>query len=160
MQRQFIPRSDVPLPLVAPNDPQQRARCREPPAGHDHASNPGSFPATLTGSPSAGAGGSDLDRRRSKIRQHLHPGNHEPIDVVVRSLNRHLIGWANYFSFGTIEKARRAKDWYVLDRVRAFLRRRRKVQSRGARKFSRDMIHRDLGVVALARLPKRVYANT
>jgi len=96
---------------------------------------------------------------RDNIRQLLHPGNHEPIDVVVRSLNRRLIGWANYFSFGTIEKTRRSMDWYVLDRVRAFLRRRRKVLSRGVRKFSRDMIHGELGVVALARLPKRVYAN-
>jgi RNA-directed DNA polymerase len=98
-------------------------------------------------------------KMRDNIRKLLHTGNLDPLKEVVRSLNRRLIGWANYFSFGTIEKARRKMDWYVQERVRGFLRRRRKVLSRGVRAFSRETIHRGLGVVNLSGLPKRKYAN-
>lgn len=98
-------------------------------------------------------------RLRENVRELLSRGNHDPIETVVRSLNRRLKGWANYFSFGIVDKVRRDMDWYVMERVRSFLRRRHKVASRGVRQFSQVKIHSELGVVSLSRLPKRVYAN-
>lgn len=98
-------------------------------------------------------------RLRANIRALLHPGNHDPLDVVVRALNRRLIGWANYFSFGTVHPARHNLDWYVQNSFRGFLRRRRKVLSRGARRFSRVLLYQELGVVELARLPSRRSAH-
>jgi len=48
--------------------------------------------------------------------------------------------------------AYRAVDNYVYERVRHFLRRRHKVPSRGTRRFPREQIFGELGVVQLRRL--------
>ncbi len=64
-------------------------------------------------------------------------------------LNRILQGWSAYFSYGTRLMAYRAVDNYVLEPVRHFLRRRHKVQSRGAICFSDDMVFGELGVLRL-----------
>ena len=45
-------------------------------------------------------------------------------------------------------------DQYVTERVRAFLARRHKVQGRGNRRFTYDVIHGERGVLALERLPR------
>lgn len=47
-----------------------------------------------------------------------------PIDVVVRRLNRFLIGWSNYFGTGYPRKAFRTLNQFVLFRVRKHLMRR------------------------------------
>ena len=64
-------------------------------------------------------------------------------------LNRILRGWATYFSYGTRLMAYRAVDSYVLERVRHCLRRRHKVQSRGAYRFSDQVVFGELGVLRL-----------
>jgi RNA-directed DNA polymerase len=63
-----------------------------------------------------------------------------------------LRGWSNYFSYGSRGKAYRSVDQYVSERVRRFLARRHKVQGRGNRRFTFDVIHRELGVLCLQRL--------
>jgi hypothetical protein len=45
---------------------------------------------------------------------------------------------------------------YVFERVRRFLVRRHKVQGHGNRRFTFDVIHRELGVLCLQRLPRAV----
>ena len=69
-------------------------------------------------------------------------------------LNRSLRGWSNYFGYGSRGKAYRSVDQYVFERVRRFLVRRHKVQGRGNRRFTFDVIHRELGVLCLQRLPR------
>ena len=64
-------------------------------------------------------------------------------------LNSMLQGWAAYFSYGTRLMAYRAVDNYVLDRVRHFLKRRHKVPSRGAFRYSDDVVFGELGVLRL-----------
>lgn len=61
-----------------------------------------------------------------------------------------------YFGYGSRSKAYRSVDQYVFERVRRFLARRHKVQGRGNRRFTFDVIHRKLGVLCLQRLPKAV----
>ena len=47
-----------------------------------------------------------------------------PLPVLIRNLNRHLDGWANYFCFGYPREAFREINWYVRDRLTQHLRRR------------------------------------
>ncbi len=90
-----------------------------------------------------------VSRVKARLREVLHPGNHEPWPEVAARLNRVLRGWANYFSYGTRLMAYRAVDNYVLERVRHFLRRRHKVQTRGTRRFSDHAVFGELGVQRL-----------
>jgi RNA-directed DNA polymerase len=82
------------------------------------------------------------------------PSNVDPWPEVRDKLNRSLRGWSNYFGYGSRGKAYRSVDQYVLERVRRFLVRRHKVQGRGNRRFTFDVIHRELGVLCLQRLPR------
>ena len=66
-------------------------------------------------------------------------------------LNRVLRGWAQYFTYGTRLMAYRTVDHYVYERVRAFLRRRHKVPSRGTKRFPVEVVFGELGVFQLRR---------
>ena len=92
-------------------------------------------------------------RLKAKIGDLLVPSNIDPWPEVCDKLNRFLRGWSNYFGYGSRSKAYRSVDQYVFERLRRFLARRHKVQGRGNRRFTFDVIHRELG---LQRLPKAV----
>jgi hypothetical protein len=93
-----------------------------------------------------------VQRVKGGIRRILRPGNQAPGDVVVRELNHLLRGWANYFGYGTRYLAYRAVDNYAYERARHFLRRRHKVPTRGARRFSREVVFEERGGLRLRRL--------
>ena len=63
-------------------------------------------------------------RVREKIRQIVNSGNKQPIPEMVRSVNRLLVGWSNYFGFGYPRKAFRRVNYYVRDRLARHMRRR------------------------------------
>jgi RNA-directed DNA polymerase len=88
-------------------------------------------------------------RIKAKIGEMLTPANMAPWPRVRQKLNRLLLGWAAYFGYGSLAKAYRDVDHYVVDHVRGFLARRHKMQNRGARRFSRSAIHGELEVVSL-----------
>jgi RNA-directed DNA polymerase len=92
-----------------------------------------------------------VERVKGRIREILRPSNQAPWDEVVADLNSVLRGWAHYFSYGTRLMAYRAVDHYVYERVRHFLRRRHKVPSRGTKRFPRERVFGELGVVQLRR---------
>ena len=89
------------------------------------------------------------ERGKTPAGDLLMPGNVGTWSEVRDQLNRILRGWSAYFSYGTRLMAYRAVDNYVLERVRHFLRRRHKVQSRGAIRFSDDLVFGELGVLRL-----------
>ena len=89
-----------------------------------------------------------------KDRRSSGADNIDPWPEVCDKLNRSLRGWSNYFGYGSRSKAYRSVDQYVFERVRRFLVRRHKVQGRGNRRFTFDVIHRELGVLCLQRLPR------
>ena len=95
-----------------------------------------------------------VQRLKAKVANLLTPGHTEPWEEVRDTLNRSLRGWSNYFAYGTCRPAFRGMDQYVTERVRAFLARRHKVQGRGNRRFTYDVIHGERGVLALERLPR------
>jgi len=90
-----------------------------------------------------------VTRLRGKVGDLLKPNNVGSWPEVRDKLNSMLQGWAGYFSYGTRLIAYRAVDNYVLDRVRHFLKRRHKVQSRGAFRYSDDVVFGELGVLRL-----------
>ena len=97
-----------------------------------------------------------VQRLKTKVGDLLVPSNIDPWPEVRDKLNRSLRGWSNYFGYGSRSKAYRSVDHYVFERVRRFLVRRHKVQGRGNRRFPFDVIHRELGVLCLQRLPRAV----
>ncbi|MDJ0863890.1 MAG: group II intron reverse transcriptase/maturase [Gammaproteobacteria bacterium] len=88
-------------------------------------------------------------RLKRKVSDLLVPGNQAPWSEVSGQLNRLLQGWSSYFNYGTRLMAYRAVDNHVYQRVRTFLVRRHKVQSRGTRRFSDAVVFHDRGVLRL-----------
>ena len=93
-----------------------------------------------------------VQRLKTRIGELLVPGNHGTWPAVRDQLNRLLRGWSAYFSYGTRLTAYRAIDHHVYDHVRHFLVRRHKVQGRGTRRFSREYVFGELGVLHLRRV--------
>lgn len=96
---------------------------------------------------------------KERIRRQLWPSNQAPWEEVARGLNRTLRGWAAYFSYGSVTKARTAVDLYTYQAVRRFLRRRHKVAGPGFRQFPAHRVYGELGVLSLRRLPRRAPAH-
>jgi RNA-directed DNA polymerase len=95
-----------------------------------------------------------VTRLKENVRSWLHRGNVKPLPEVIMALNRKLRGWANYFQHGSVLRTRQKLDRFVYDRVRSFLRRRNQVQTRGLRRYPREFVFGELGVVALNALPR------
>jgi RNA-directed DNA polymerase len=59
-----------------------------------------------------------LSRERDRLREMTSSRqNFKPIPVVVKELNRHLVGWSNYFSYGHPRVAFRKVNWFVQCRL-------------------------------------------
>ena len=80
------------------------------------------------------------------MHRYLSPHNQSPMDEVIAHLNRLLVGWRNYFSYGTVTKTYREVDRYVADRLRRFLVRRRKGKSQGTRQFPNRKLYKEYGL--------------
>ena len=90
-----------------------------------------------------------VSRLRQKVGDLLVQQNVAPWPEVRNQLNRILLGWSNYFGYGTRMMAYRAVEHYVYERVRNFLRHRHKVQSRGSSHFTDGVVFGKLGVLRL-----------
>jgi RNA-directed DNA polymerase len=97
-----------------------------------------------------------VQRLKTKVGNLLVPGNNDPWPEVRDTLNRSLLGWSNYFRHGTCRSAFRGVDQYVYERVRDFLARRHKMAGRGTKRFSRDVVYGERGLLRLERLPLTV----
>jgi RNA-directed DNA polymerase len=93
-----------------------------------------------------------VQRVKAKVGDLLVSGNKDPWPQVCHRLNRLLLGWSAYFGYGTRMPAYRAVDNHVYDHVRAFLRKRHKVQGRGTTRFSDDRVFGEFGVLRLRRV--------
>jgi RNA-directed DNA polymerase len=85
-------------------------------------------------------------RLRRKVHNILRRGNQSPIDEVIADLNRLLIGWSNFFSYGTVSQTYRVVDQYVADRFRRFLTRRHKGQHQGTQQFPDARLYQEYGL--------------
>ncbi len=91
-------------------------------------------------------------RLKEKLHAVFQRGNVAPWPEVAAQANRLLRGWANYFGYGTLRKAYRALDNYTYDRVVRFLKKRRRVSSRGTEKFPGERVFGELGIQRLRSL--------
>jgi RNA-directed DNA polymerase len=116
----------------------------------------------LTGSRYLGASPSakSLARIKSKVSEVLDRGNKAPWPTVRNQVNRLLRGWQGYFRYGSCALAYRAVDRHVVDRVRAFLVDRHRLNSHGTRRYRFETVFGDLGIQALrthaAATPRRL----
>jgi RNA-directed DNA polymerase len=72
----------------------------------------------------------------------------------IDTLNRMLVGWANYFCLGPISKAYRAIDAHARYRLRQWLRGKHKVPGSGTSRYSDEYLYRTLGLERLALRPR------
>ena len=71
---------------------------------------------------------------------------------MVRTLNRKLRGWSNYFCLGPVSPAYRAVDQHTRYRLRQWLRRKHQGQTRpGVMSFPDEYLYDSLGLVRLER---------
>jgi len=103
-------------------------------------------------------GASPSKKSRQRIKQKvgdlLIPVNVGEWEEVRARLNQILRGWSAYFSYGSRATAYREVNNYVSDRVRHFLKRRHKVQSRGTEHYGYQRIFGELKVVRLGPPPR------
>jgi RNA-directed DNA polymerase len=90
-----------------------------------------------------------VSQMKRSVGEHLPPGKNRPWEEVRDRLNRQLRGWKAYFELGSTARVYRAVDEYVEERVRHFPRRRHKVSTPGARRFSMNQVYGSLGVLRL-----------
>jgi RNA-directed DNA polymerase len=77
-----------------------------------------------------------------------------PEDDTVRTINRRLIGWANYFQLGAVSQAYRAVDRHTAYRLRKWLRWKHKVTSRAWARYPDTYLYQTLGLIRLPELPR------
>ena len=96
---------------------------------------------------------------KDTIRQRLRPGNQAPWEEVARDVNRTVRGWAAYFSYGSVTKARHDVKLHLYHTVRRFLRRRHKVAGSGYRQFPIHDVFGTLGVLSPESCPRFVRSS-
>jgi hypothetical protein len=67
----------------------------------------------------------------------------------IRTLNRMMIGWANYFCLGPVSPAYRAVERHARKRLRQWLRAKHKLRGQATKRFSITVLHQVLGLVEL-----------
>jgi hypothetical protein len=69
--------------------------------------------------------------------------------TVVKTINRKLSGWSNYFCLGPVSKAYRAIDQHTTRRLRRWLSAKHKVRAGRFGKYSDDILHAEYGLIKL-----------
>src|SRR3989441_12252489 len=70
-------------------------------------------------------------------------------ETVITTLNRIMIGWANYFCLGPVSHAYRAVERHVRKRLRQWLCAKHKLRGQATKQFSVTALHQVLGLVEL-----------
>jgi RNA-directed DNA polymerase len=70
-------------------------------------------------------------------------------ETVIKTLNRMMIGWANYFCLGPVSKAYRAVEQHARQRVRQWLCAKHKKQESGGALYPDALLHDQFGLVRL-----------
>lgn len=109
--------------------------------------------STTNGRPYLGARPSDkrLVRMREELRNITASNAPIPDEEMVRRLNRFLVGWSNYFSYGTLKKAYRVASMASRERLRRWLGRKHKKRWQGSGVYPVAYLHKTLGLLDLSR---------
>jgi RNA-directed DNA polymerase len=77
-------------------------------------------------------------------------------EEVVQTLNRKLLGWANYFKLGPVSKAYRAVDSYTTTRLRRWLRKKHQIRRCGYSRYPNEYLYEKLGLIRLPDLTRNL----
>jgi group II intron reverse transcriptase/maturase len=75
-------------------------------------------------------------------------------EVLVKRLNRLLVGWSNYFKLGPVTKSYRAIERHTCNRLRRWLCRKHKQRGKGIVRFPDEYLYHSLGLVRLQTLQR------
>jgi hypothetical protein len=82
-------------------------------------------------------------------------------EQVVGTLNRMMVGWANYFCLGPVSKAYRAVEQHARKRLRQWLCAKHKVRWPATKRFPDAALHQMLGLVQLTQRTRNLpWANS
>ena len=82
-------------------------------------------------------------------------------EQVVGTLNRMMVGWANYFCLGPVSKAYRAVEQHARKRLRQWLCAKHKVRWPATKRFPDAALHQVLGLVQLTQRTRNLpWANS
>ena len=70
-------------------------------------------------------------------------------ETVIKTLNRMMVGWANYFCLGPVSNAYRAVERHARKRLRQWLCAKHKLRGQATKQFSITTLHQVLGLVEL-----------
>jgi hypothetical protein len=73
---------------------------------------------------------------------------------IVRTINRKLKGWANYFRLGPVSRAYGQIDMYVLNRLYQWACRKHKGKSRAVRRNPYKFFYDQMELVKLSKIPR------
>ncbi len=83
--------------------------------------------------------------------------NWQSEENVVKDMNRVLRGWVNYFDYGTLWKTYSKLEQFIITRMRSWLVRKYKVETRGIHRYSASYLYESKGLINLAKIltPRR-----
>jgi RNA-directed DNA polymerase len=90
-----------------------------------------------------------VQRFYGAVRQFLDRRHQMEPKVAVERVNSRMLGWAFYYSYGTISRTYKKVDRLVADRLRNWLRRRHVLDGRGTRRFPDEVLYTVYGLVRL-----------
>jgi RNA-directed DNA polymerase len=70
-------------------------------------------------------------------------------EIVIKTLNRMMVGWANYFCLGPVSKAYRAVERHARKRLRQWLCAKHQLRGQATKQYSITTLHQVLGLVEL-----------
>ena len=70
-------------------------------------------------------------------------------ETEITTLNRMMVGWANYFCLGSVSKSYRAIERHARKRMRQWLCAKHKLRGQATKQFSITTLHQVLGLVEL-----------
>src|SRR5262249_17334051 len=71
-------------------------------------------------------------------------------DIVIQTLNRMMVGWANYFCLGPVGRASRAIERHARRRLRQWLCAKHKLRWPATQQYPEAALHQQLGLVQLS----------
>ena len=69
-----------------------------------------------------------------------------PTEAIIMKLNETVRGWVNYFYYGNCSKVFAHMKNYLEERVRAYMRRKHRLISRGYTKYPNTYLYENLGL--------------
>jgi group II intron reverse transcriptase/maturase len=89
---------------------------------------------------------------REKVKKITNPARPIKVEQVIKELNPVVRGWVNYFRIANSSRKFGKIKWYIANKVRKFMRRRREESGYGYKEYPEEHLYKRLGLYADYRL--------